>query len=61
MFWYTCVDGNPISVASGERSKVNLDLWDLFMVIVSLGHTYMYMYLVGIMMTGLISFQKSIF
>ena len=35
MFQY--IDGNPIEVTSAERLKVNLDLWDLFIVISLLG------------------------
>ena len=31
------IDENPIWVTSAERSKVNLDLWDLFIAIVPLG------------------------
>ena len=31
------INGTPIRVTLAERSKVNLDLWNLFMVIVSLG------------------------
>ena len=38
MFW--CVDGTPIWAALAEKLKVNLDLWNLFIAIVSFGSTY---------------------
>ena len=36
MFYYV-IDGTPIRVTLAERSKANLDLWNLFIVIVSFG------------------------
>ena len=33
MFW--CVDGTPIWAPLAEKLKVNLDLWNLFIAIVS--------------------------
>ena len=38
MFW--SVDGTPIWVTLAEKLKVNLDLWNLFIAIVSFGLTY---------------------
>ena len=38
MFW--CVDGTPIRATLAEMLKVNLDLWNLFIAIVSFGSTY---------------------
>ena len=38
MFW--CVDGTPIWATLAEKLKVNLDLWNLFIAIVSFGSTY---------------------
>ena len=51
------IDGNPIRVTSSERSKVNLDLWDLFIAIVPLGLTY----LAIIMTLASTVFKKSTF
>ena len=33
---FHCIDGTPIYVTLAERSKANLDLWNLFIAIVSL-------------------------
>ena len=38
MFWY--VDGTPIWATLADKLKVNLDLWNLFIAIVSFGSTY---------------------
>ena len=35
--FFKYIYGDPIWVTSSERSKVNLDLWDLFIAIVPLG------------------------
>ena len=51
IFW--CVDGTPIWATLAEKWKVNLDLWNLFIAIVSFGSTYQVR-----IMTGLNSFQK---
>ena len=37
---FKCVDGTPIWATFAEKLKVNLDLWNLFKAIVSLGLTY---------------------
>ena len=55
MFWY--IDGTPIWATLAEGSKVNLDLWNLFIVIVSSGWTY----LVIIMTLASTVFKKSSF
>ena len=38
MFEY--IDGTPIKATTAEKSKVNFDLWNLFIAIVSSGLTY---------------------
>ena len=38
MSW--CVDGTPIWGTLAKKLKVNLDLWNLFIAIVSFGLTY---------------------
>ena len=55
MFKY--VDGTPIWATFAERSKVNLDLWNLFIAIVSLVLTYQ----VRIMTLASTVFKKSTF
>ena len=55
MFKY--IDGTTIWATLAERAKVNLDLWNLFIAIVSLVLTYQ----VRIMTVALIVFKKSTF
>ena len=55
MFQY--VDGTPICAKLAEKLKVNLDLWNLFIAIVSSGLTYQ----VKIMILAPTVFKKSTF
>ena len=48
------IDGTPIRAALAERSKVNFDIWNLYIAIVTLDKTYQ----VRIMTLASIVFKK---